>query len=612
MRGSIKTERLLIMISVFLVILSSVSAFNPLNQNKFGQIKLLAVQEVGNDYKGSVADLYLEIKPGDGRVFIDTFPLSKIDTQISTRFAKEIVCNYLDKDCSKYDFFYTIRSESVIVGGPSASAAIAGLTFATLEGLEINDSVTITGTINSGGLIGPVSGLKEKVDAASVEGIETVLVASGNSFFIQDNNTIDLIDYGEDRSVVVKEVSTLEDLIGYLTGVKYEAEVDFIIPDEYLNTMEIVSTDLCDRTKLLHQQMIDLFELGFNEGDEKRAQDLMDIAVNLSSRAESSLDFFNYYSAASYCFGANIRYQNIVLLQKNYSNTSMAELIQNVENNINKYEVQLDNRTFNTLTDLETYIIVKERLLTSKDFLENAKSSFYTNKYDSLYNLAYAMERFDSTRVWEKFFDIQGKQFKLNEDVIEQSCIKKLSEAQERYQYVKLFLPVGLEDARRNIERAMQDYKNEEYDLCVSKASNAKATVNVLLGVMGVPSENIKDIVIKKLDSVRATIAREQSKGVFPILGYSYYEYANSLKDTDMFSALIYAEQALEMTTLDIYFEEDKSLSRFFRFSVNTNGVQIITFALGIAVGVLAILLALPTSAKYRRFVRRKKIRKHL
>ena len=51
----------------------------------------------------------------------------------------------------------------------------------------------------------------------------------------------------------------------------------------------------------------------------------------------------------------------------------------------------------------------------------------------------------------------------------------------------------------------------------------------------------------------------ETEKGVFPIVGYSYFEYANSLKETDPFSALLYSEYALELSNLDIYFKSPVS-----------------------------------------------------
>ena len=63
---------------------------------------------------------------------------------MSTRFAKEIACNFLEIDCSKKDFFYTIRSDSTIVGGPSAGSAIAILTTLLLNNQQVNESISIT------------------------------------------------------------------------------------------------------------------------------------------------------------------------------------------------------------------------------------------------------------------------------------------------------------------------------------------------------------------------------------------------------------------------------------------------------------------------------------
>ena len=54
-------------------------------------MKLLAVQDNDGTYTGSDADLFLELKEGSGRVFLETFPLTKMDTQISTRFANSTI-----------------------------------------------------------------------------------------------------------------------------------------------------------------------------------------------------------------------------------------------------------------------------------------------------------------------------------------------------------------------------------------------------------------------------------------------------------------------------------------------------------------------------------------
>ena len=119
---SMKKLMILAMFSVLVFLLPAVSA-------EKGHMRLLAVTDTGEGDIGGIADLFLEIKPGSGRVFLETFPLTKIDTQISTRFAKEIACSFGDFDCNNFDFFYTITAGSSIIGGTSAGSAIAVLTF---------------------------------------------------------------------------------------------------------------------------------------------------------------------------------------------------------------------------------------------------------------------------------------------------------------------------------------------------------------------------------------------------------------------------------------------------------------------------------------------------
>lgn len=71
-----------------------------------GHIGLLTVSESANNTdQGGIADLSLVVTPGSGRIFIDSFPLSKLDTQITMRFATEVACDLLNKDCSGLDFF---------------------------------------------------------------------------------------------------------------------------------------------------------------------------------------------------------------------------------------------------------------------------------------------------------------------------------------------------------------------------------------------------------------------------------------------------------------------------------------------------------------------------
>src|SRR3989344_8131298 len=173
-------KNILTIISILSIFLLSSSLLAQPNHQY--HLKLLAVQETINGYAGSDADLYLELKqPGTGRVFLDTFPATKFDTQISTRFAKEIACKHYKLNCDQYDFLYTIKAQTNIIGGPSAGAAIAALTTIAVKDLNYDKSISITGTINSGGIIGPVGGVKEKLEAASQAKLKKILISQGNS-----------------------------------------------------------------------------------------------------------------------------------------------------------------------------------------------------------------------------------------------------------------------------------------------------------------------------------------------------------------------------------------------------------------------------------------------
>jgi len=521
-----------------------------------GHMPLLAVSQTEDGYEGSSAHLYLEIKPGTGRVFIETYPLTKLDTQISTRFAREIACKYADANCDNYDFFYTIRADSSIIGGPSAGAAISVLTIAMLENINLDEDITITGTINSGGIIGPVGGLKEKIDAASEIEIKKVLIPAGTRFSKEeDNKTIDLVEYGDEKNIKVVEVSDLDDVLYEFTGKKKEIRNESLeISDEYSGIMRILAERLCNKSYALKEE----FEkLKIGELDENLIK-IEENAKNLTEKGEAAFNKNTLYSAASFCFGANTKYKQLIFLVQGMKKKDVADKIKLTRDEIKDFDSGLPFK-YETITDLQTYAIVKERLIESEDYLELSEEQLGKGEMnESISSLAYSIERFYSAKAWSEFFNNKGKKFDFNKEVLMSSCITKILEAEERYQYVMLFFPDVLADTKKEINLAYSDMENEDYDLCLFKASKAKAESDIILSTLGVEEEHVDGLLDKKLEIVGRNIAETSKRGLFPIIGYSYYEYAKSLKDDDKYSALLYAEYALELSNLDIYFDNNK------------------------------------------------------
>jgi uncharacterized protein len=603
--------RKLILILIILLIAPTISA-------KQGHLKLLAVKETADGYEGTTADLYLEIKSGSGRVFLDTFPLTKVDTQISTRFAKDIACSYLDKDCFKYDFIYTIRAESPIIAGPSAGGAITLLTISLLEDLELDQQISITGTINSGGIIGPVGGIKEKIDAAQEQGLKKVLIPEGERFIKEDrkiietieivkgnksfvnasitNKTIDLVEYGKDKGLEVIEVSDINKALFEFTGIEFEKQdYPLIIDKEYEKTMSTLASKLCNRSNKLLNSINKLDYTEYNE--------TMDSILNLTNRADISINNNRHYSAASYCFGANVKLTYLLLSLKDTTQEDIEENIDIIDKNVIKLEKSIDKKEKKTVTDLEAYAIVKERLIESKEYKERVSENLPEK---DLYTLAYSFERVYSAFSWANFFDHRGEKFDFNKALLESSCKDKIAEAEERYHYVLLFYPIlDLEGTRKEIDYAYDDLENESYELCLFKATKSKAESDVILSVSGIGSDKIANLLDKKLEVAKKNIAKQINKGNFPVLAYSYYEYANELKESDRYSALLYSEYALELSNLDMYFKQAKR-----PFLVKIDIIPFIFLIIGILLGYIISKIPKKTRSKIPKKKKKKRKKK--
>lgn len=523
-------------------------------------LKLLAVQEIEGGYQGSGADLFLELKEGSGRVFLETTPVTKMDTQISTRFAKEIACNHFKLDCNRYDFIFTIKSDSNIIGGPSAGAAIAALTTIAVLDLEYKQDIAITGTVNSGGIIGPVGGVKEKIQAAAESKLMKVLIASGSAnYTLTENETINLIDYGKNNlSIDVLEVVDLDEVLLQLTGVDLNHKEVVLIQDTtYQKIMGQLKEVLCARNEKIESEIggrgIRLDKDTFEAVERKKS-----LSVNSSTSGD-------YYSAASFCFGNNLQLKAYYYEQEELSDAKYAFLFETVARKVELIEQQLDAETIYTISDLQTLMIVRERVHDVKEQIKKFNETFSTSTpKEKAVLLAYAEERFFSAISWQQFFAMGGKKFVVDKEQLKNSCQRKIAEAEERYQYTVLFLgELRILNVKEKIDTAQKSLDHNEFELCLIEAAQAKADSNAILSSLGLDEKNVAPYLESKQKAVERVISENSAEDIFPILGYSYYQYANSLKVSDPFTSLVYFEYALEMSDLGIYFPtKDSFLKR--------------------------------------------------
>jgi uncharacterized protein len=559
-----------------------------------GHIVLLSVEESSAPFApqvGSTADLYLEIRAGTGQIFIDSFPLTRLDTQSSTRYANQVACSYTGKDCSQYDFFYTFRLDSAVIGGPSAGGAIATLTAAMLEGKSIDESIAMTGTINSGGIIGPVAGEKAKALAAKDRGLSKVLISAfsypteTNQSYLRALNLTgsDLNATGINLSllyvpvnlstvgILIVEVSTLDEALRIFTHEPPQEATDsnVSVDPSYDNIMRGISQSLCSRRDSLSESL-------FAQGIINESREDQNLTIH-RTRANASGD---WYSLASYCFGdlAQLRGQAFEKLSQSALRSQYRALMGEVKD----FEANLGQRNLTTLAELETAMIVDERLREAKDQLRDINSSDINGT-----TLGFVYERVNSANVWSAFFQMQSPRITLDNAHLGDACDAKVAEADERISYAGLYLPSSyLVSAQDALETARADAEAGRFAYCLFSASKAQALADLFAGTLSIPKDKVDSLVARKLSVVAGVISAQEVKGYFPIIGYSYYQYASSLAAHDAYSALTFAEYSLELSTLDMYFPNQRGF-HLPQEMLTLIGFYASALLLGIVIGVL-------------------------
>jgi uncharacterized protein len=195
------------------------------------EIGLAAVDQNGN---GLITPLIVQVKAGDGKILTNIEKLLFwVDTQQSIQTAKQVAENVTKIDVNKYDIIYTVESNSTLVGGPSAGAALTIATIAALENKKIKSDVLMTGTINPDGTIGEVGGILEKAQAAKALGAKLFLVPEGQgteTYLKPDENCIQrsgfifcttkytetTINIGKSAGIEVIEVANVTEAMKYL------------------------------------------------------------------------------------------------------------------------------------------------------------------------------------------------------------------------------------------------------------------------------------------------------------------------------------------------------------------------------------------------------------
>lgn len=185
--------------------------------------------------EGALLNISVEIRPGKGRVLVQTTPLMGVIFQDAANTAVFVAENKTGRQMSSSDIIFSINApdETPGVDGPSAGALMTLLTISAIDNnTELNKSITLTGTIDNKGNIGQIGGVLEKAKAAKAGGKTLLLIPRGNSKLVtyhyverklggftiveQKPEIVDAKEYIEKEvGINIEYVDTIDDVLKY-------------------------------------------------------------------------------------------------------------------------------------------------------------------------------------------------------------------------------------------------------------------------------------------------------------------------------------------------------------------------------------------------------------
>ena len=436
--------------------------------------------------------------------------------------------------------------------------------------------MAMTGGISSGGLITSVGGVGEKAVAAIDQNFSLILLPalSFNVTLNDTNETPLLLSDIQTPQESLHKIYSLDEAFFLATGKALPHKAISQPPTYYTSRMKETAQILCQRTN-------DLFD-EVQANSSKEATDYYNQSLSAGAQGD-------YYSQASFCYSANLRLREQIV--ETLSRPVLLENYNRLNESLFSFEQQIEMQDIETLSDLETYIIVRERLFEAREYLNDISLENISTSYLSL-----AIERYYSAVAWSSFFGLPGEPLLIDENSLEQACIKEIREVESRANYLKRTIPFALLDEMyTQLNAAYEQYNENNYPLCIFKASKAKASAHMFMNELQSESQ-LQEISEVKLQRVEELIAEQQQQGIFPLMGYSYYEYAKQLRDDQPYVSLLFTEYALSMTDLSKYFPKS-------HLSVveKTTTSELFYIFVGILVGFALSKITLPSSSKKKK-----------
>ena len=176
---------------------------------EIGIVRGLAWTSVGGD----TLEIQVNTMPGKGELKLtgQMGDVMQESAQIAFTYIRSIAQNYgvAEEFFEKHSFHLHIPAGAVPKDGPSAGITMATALISAVAGIRVDHLVAMTGEINLRGKVMPIGGLKEKLLAANMAGVKTVL--------IPEENRKDLAELSQEiiGDMQIQAVSHMDEVLKY-------------------------------------------------------------------------------------------------------------------------------------------------------------------------------------------------------------------------------------------------------------------------------------------------------------------------------------------------------------------------------------------------------------
>ncbi len=543
-----------------------------------------AVAQTNQGYVGVISTITVTIQSnGNGRVFVDTLPLTQIDMQGSARLAVKVAATLVKNDgrCqidpATYDYFFVVRTSSPIIGGPSAGAVMTIAVIALLENWTLDSKTVMTGMINPDGSIGPIGGITQKCDAAYSVGATRFLIPKGQNIYTETitETTQDgmwtqirtrqvkrnVSDYALTKyGIEVHEVEDINEALLYFTGWTFTTTESnqSISTKHYVDSMQPLATQLLHESKNAYRNA----SFAFNTTDIPNRfpnyykNDITDYLNNAQQNLKEAQEWYDqncYYTSTSNSFQSLID-SHYVSYACSYFNTSKKDeyvqsLLTDTQSKFDNHSKSAKNAEIKGTISVQCVGAAQTRVSEAASYISKAQASYSSKNYlNALYYISFAQQRIESIRWWLGIGNPFNDTGEINTSTVKNLADEYIEDARQAVVYAQVILDeMGrsssfISDAENLLASAEENRDNLYTAAALFEALEALVKANLALELVDGANQAKVD---RAREQASTSISESRKQGIEPVLAVSYYEYGESLANESSFDlALVYYKYA--------------------------------------------------------------------